>query len=166
MNEPDEALIRQHLASCTLEELWNIADLRFDFIDDTPSHVVRHHHIERHIAAELTGYDEFCAKWYRCQSAESGLATWRGDVVSFDWVKETHPGAAAYFIWAGNVPSSSTLSKVTRFELWPCFERILMAAHQDKVAVESWLDVERELLPVAVSKYLASRRADGSDATQ
>jgi hypothetical protein len=166
MNEPDEAWIRQQLESCPLDELWNIADLRFDFSDDTPMHVVRHHHIERRIAAELTGYDEFCAKWYRCQPAGPVLVNGRGDVVSVDWVKKAYPGAAAYFIWAGNAPSSSTLSKVTRFELWPCFERILMAAHQDKVAVDNWLDVERELLPMAVSKHLALRREDGSGAPQ
>ena len=62
MSVIDEKQIRQKLMSHSLEELWEIADTRFTFAADAPDDMVRRHHIERRIAADLTGYDEFYSK--------------------------------------------------------------------------------------------------------
>lgn len=159
MSVIDEKQIRQQLMSHSLEELWEIADMRFTFSADAPGDMVRRHHIERRIAAELTGYDEFYAK--RAQQLPGNPAEVAGQYGTslVDWVRVNYPGVAAYFKWAQVSPSYFTLSQVSRFGLWAHFEQVLIAAHRAQKPIEDWWEFDRDMLAVAVRGHLAARRA-------
>lgn len=155
----DENLIRQGLMNHSLEELWDIADMRFTFSADAPGDMVRRHHIERRIAAELTGYDEFYAKRAQPLHENLGDVTGQNGTPLVAWVRINYPGVAAYFKWAQVSPSHFTLSQVTRFGLWAHFEQALITAHRAQKPIEDWWEFDRDMLAVAVREYLATRRA-------
>ena len=158
MSAIDEKLIRQRLMNHSLEELWEIAEIRFTFSADAPGDMVRRHHIERHIAAELTGYDEFYAKRAQQLPENPGEVTGQDGTPLVDWVRIHYPGVAAYFKWAQVSPSHFTLSQVSRFGLWAHFEQALIAAHRAQKPIEDWWEFDRDMLAVAVREHLAARR--------